>query len=294
MKMHKQKISSRFGRLFGADSSKGVEFEGYRWEIGRGMDYPTLLDDLIRFYPLVVKGLVNGYDEVAVSLPAESFIKNKDLVEGLKERIKRYAEKKKVEVLPQGVVSLSYISRSGLFDIDGRVLVIDGGFNTINVSLVESQTGEVIYIKTYYNELGVRDLLERYFREELVQRFPEVSSNLQRLLDIFMKGSIDLGFTKKNITEIKEASLGAYLSQVIMRIKGDLARSGEDFDRFVVVGGLSYFFKDIRLETSKPYYVPDKDGEFYTALGMYVYSGMPAVDFGFGHIKIVEPKREES
>ena len=50
------------------------------------------------------------------------------------------------------------------------------------------------------------------------------------------------------------------------------------------LGGLSYYVPEI--ETNKPYFIPEKDGEFYTVMGMCEYLSASAVDFGFGDIKI--------
>lgn len=279
-----RKVQSRFRRLVGVEAQKGIDFEGFRWEVGRGEEYPLTLQDLVYFYPLVVKAMANR-SEVSVSLPAEAYLKNPELVKALAGRIWEHTGVK-ATVFPQGVVALHYLYGQGVVPYGQRVLVVDGGFNTVNLSVVSD--GEVVFTRTFYNELGVRDLLDRYFREELLRRLPEVGANLQRLLDAFLEGYVDVGFTRYDLTDIKRVSTHIYLEQLFSRVKGELSRVGEKFDFFVAVGGLSYLLHGIEIDTNKGYYIPKEGGEFLTAAGMHMASSVPAIDFGFGHIKLVE------
>lgn len=281
-----QKLQSRFRRLLGPSAVKGVEFEGLRWEVGKGEEYPLTLHDLIYFYPLVVKHF--GHESLAVSLPVETYLKSPELRSLLADRIYKHAGAR-AEVYPQGVISLKHLYGENLVPYDEKVLVIDGGFNTVNLSVVKD--GEVLYVKTFYNELGVRDLLDKYFREELLRRFPEVAANLQKLQEVFLAGVLDIGFYQYDLSEVKRIATEVYLNELFNRIKGELTRVGESFTFFVVVGGLSYLLKGIEIETNKGNYIPEENGEFLTALGMHYDSGLPAVDFGFGQIKEVSNGR---
>ena len=288
--MKVRKVPSAFERLLGARANlpEAVEFEGYRWLVGKPSkqaEYPVNLQDLIRFYPLVVKWAKIEDDTVALSLPAETYFEDKlsgeTLINQIKEKVKKETGKNAV-ILPQGVIALQEIFSEGHLKPD-KTLVIDGGFNTVNVAIAD-ENGEILYTKTYYNEFGIRDLLENYFKPELKRKYPEIMSNLQRLKEVFLQEQIDAGFTVIDITNEKKVALQSFIESMFSRIVKDIERTGESFKQFAIVGGLSYYVPQI--ETNKPHFVPKEMGEFYTVLGMNLYSGVPAIDFGFGDIKL--------
>lgn len=287
-----RKVPSAFERLLGARANlpEAVEFEGYRWLVGKPSkqsEYPVNLQDLIRLYPLVV--LYSGVkdDAVALSLPAETYFEDKlsggHIAKQIADRVEQHTGKSAV-ILPQGVIALQYIYSENHLKPD-KTLVIDGGFNTVNVAVVDS-SGEILFVKTYYNEFGIRDLLENYFKQELKRKYPEITSNLQRLKEVFLQEEIDAGLTVIDIKNEKSIALRTFITTMFDRVVKDIERAGESFRQFVIVGGLSYYVPEIR--TNKPHYIPSKNGEFLTVLGMKRYSGIPSIDFGFGDIKIAE------
>ncbi len=291
-----RKVPSAFERLLGARANlpEAIEFEGYKWLVGKPSkqaEYPVNLQDLVRFYPLVVKFVNPKSEEVAVSLPAETYFEDKlsgeMLISQIKERIKTETGKDAI-VLPQGVIALQEIYAQGHLSPD-KTLVIDGGFNTVNVAIVD-ENGEILYTKTYYNEFGIRDLLENYFKPELKRKYPEITSNLQRLKEVFLQEQIDAGLQVIDITNEKKVALQSFIEGMFSRIVKDIERAGESFKQFAIVGGLSYYVPEI--ETNKPHFIPRKDGEFYTVMGMNRYTGLPSIDFGFGDIKIKEVNDE--
>lgn len=285
-----RKIPSAFERLLGARANlpEAIEFEGYKWLVGkpsRQAEYPVNLQDLIRFYPLVVKFANIEDDTVAVSLPAETYFEDKlsgePIINEIRDRVKREASKD-VVVLPQGVIALQKVFKDENLEPD-KTLVIDGGFNTVNVAVVEKD-GDIAYTKTYYNEFGIRDLLENYFKPELKRKYPETTSNLQKLKEIFLEQQIDAGLTVIDVSNEKRVALQSFIEGMFSRIVKDIERAGENFKQFIIVGGLSYYVPEI--ETNKPYFIPVQNGEFYTVLGMKIYSGLSSIDFGFGDIKL--------
>lgn len=285
-----RKVPSSFERLLGARANlpEAIEFEGYKWLIGKPSkqsEYPVNLQDLIKFYPLVVKFANVKDDAVAVSLPAETYFEDRlsgeVLIKQIQERIKRETGIDAV-VLPQGVIALQEIFNEGFLKPD-KTLVIDGGFNTVNVAITDEK-GEILYTKTYYNEFGIRDLLENYFKPELKRKYPETTSNLQKLKGIFLDEIIDAGLTVIDVSNEKKVALQSFIEGMFSRIVKDIERAGENFKQFTIVGGLSYYVPEI--QTNKPYFIPQDSGEFYTVKGMKRYTGLPSIDFGFGDIKL--------
>lgn len=290
-----KKMPSAFERVSGvrAKLPEAVSYDGFKWIVGSGSrnaEYPINLSDLKYFYPLVVKemmrrGWIKEGEEIGVSLPAETWYEDKlsgfKFCEGIKDDIRKETGVE-VEVLPQGVIALQKIYEEGKLSEEGRTLVIDGGFNTVNTAIVFD--GEIVYTKTYYNEFGIRDLLENYFRPEIKQKYPEATSNLQRLKEVFLKEKIDAGLVVIDVKNEKMLALNNFIDALFRRIIRDIERAGESFEQFTIVGGLSYYVPEI--ETNKPYFIPEKNGEFYTAAGMCEYLSASAIDFGFGDIKI--------
>jgi len=288
-----RKVPSSFERLLGARANlpEAIEFEGYKWLVGkpsRQSEYPVNLQDLIRFYPLVVKFANIKDDTVAISLPAETYfedkLNNEPILNEIRKRIKIETGKDAI-ILPQGVIALQKVFKDENLYPD-KTLVIDGGFNTVNVAITNKE-GDILYTKTYYNEFGIRDLLENYFKPELKRKYPETTSNLQKLKEIFLEEQIDAGLVVIDVSNEKRLALQSFIEGMFSRIVKDIERAGESFKQFAIVGGLSYYVPEI--ETNKPHFIPKQYGEFYTAFGMKIYSGLSAIDFGFGDIKLSEP-----
>lgn len=280
--MKEGKFISGFKRVVGGwredMQGKLIEYDGYRWQVGvEDGEYPLTVDDLLYFYPLVLKSLGLESKEVAISLPAETYLKDRDYERTLKSKLKDELGVI-AHVYPQGIVSLAYMEVK-----EPTVLVIDGGFNTINACVVNT-TGElkVKWLKTYYNEFGIRDLLEGYFREELLRKFPEVPNNFQILLRVFLNGYVDTGFRKQSVEEEKRISIRIWQDSLMRRIRGDILRANRDFDAILVVGGLSYYITREGIE--KPLYIP-QDGEYANLRGLHNATSLDSVDFGFGHVK---------
>ncbi|WP_457628688.1 hypothetical protein [Persephonella sp.] len=287
------KVPSAFKKAV-HQGEKGIFWENALWKIGdvsTGSYYPRDIGDLIRYYPLVIKwAKQEGHikdDSVAISLPAETYINDKraggKLLEQLSDSIKAETGISAV-VLPQGPSGLIHVIGEGHLQQGKYTLVIDGGFNTVNVVLVDEE-GNIVYTRTYYNEFGIRNLIEGYFYPLLAKY--NLPRNLQVLKDIFLKGYFDIGLERTEISAEKQEAINNFISTVLQSVIGDLKISGLSFDQFAVIGGLSYYLDRSAIQTNKQFYIPTEGGEFINALGMKRHSGLTSVDFGFGDIKIV-------
>jgi len=229
---------------------------------------------------------------VAVSLPTEQWWKEVstgdfELIERIKRKVEREA-KVEVRVLPQGFSAMPVLVELGL-EKGKRTLVIDGGFNTINFGVLDER-GRPIFVRTLFNEFGIRDLLENYFRPLLQRRFSSVPQNLQYLKQVFLLGKVDRGFEEVSVKGEKKEAVIAFMEALFSRIKGELERQGIPFEQFGIVGGITHYISQVK--TNKRYAIGD---EFSTVKGMRKLAGEGAVaiDFGFGDIKVSAEKLKE-
>lgn len=251
------------------------------------------LEGLVKYYPILIKiltkkGLITS-DQIAVSLPADTYMKERKKKEnGLIQRIQsgiieENENIKDVKVLPQGVVgTLTALKNKEIQK--GLILTIDGGFNTVNVSIIDTNSLEIAYTRTYYNEIGIRNLLEIFY-SRLQKKFPEVPYNLQLLKKIFLTEQYIHG--KKDVKTEKERSTEEFIDALITKVTGDISKIMADYDQILVIGGLSYYLKNQQLNAPAEIVVPEKNGEYYNVIGMKLQTGKPSIDFGFGDVKIV-------
>ena len=292
------KIASTRTRLSGDEAQKGLVYQGVSWAIGKttgtNIEFLSDMKDLINYAPLYIRHIFPDTKnmKIAISIPTETYYlaqKRDDgglvqqMINSIKTEIKDLAE---VKVYPQGVVALNYLVNSKKVDIDnGKILIIDGGFNTVNASVVE-QNGDV-YTETYFNEIGISNLLTDFFKKELMVKYAETTSNPQMLKKAFLEERFDAGFTSFDIRNEKNRAIEAFVTKLVTRITNDLRKKNVSFDQFTFVGGLSYYIKKEIIETTKPFYVPEADGEFLTLLGMAEIAGdeYALLDLGFGDAK---------
>jgi len=97
-----------------------------------------------------------------------------------------------------------------------------------------------------------------------------------------------MGSIQRHFHREKREALESYIDALFTKIKGELARKGETFEQFTIVGGLSYYIDEIR--TNKEYFLPKEGGEFLTVKGMWralkKQGRGVAIDFGFGDVKV--------
>ncbi|AHJ12998.1 acetate and sugar kinases/Hsc70/actin family protein [Sulfurospirillum multivorans] len=299
MRRECSKIASTRSRLLGDEAKTGIVYQGVSWAIGKttGTNIEFLFDmkDLINYAPLYIRHIFPDTKnrKIAISIPAETYYTSQmrddgglvgQMINSIKTEITDLAD---VKVFPQGVVALNYLVNAKKVDVsNGNMLIIDGGFNTVNSSVVQPD-GTGLYTETYYNEIGVNNLLTDFFRKELMVKYAETTSNPQMLKKAFLEERFDAGFTSFDITNEKKRAVEAFVTKLITRITNDLRKKNVSFDQFTFVGGLSYYIKKEIVETTKPFYVPETGGEFLTLLGMAEVAGdeYDLLDLGFGDAK---------
>jgi hypothetical protein len=316
--MKVSKVRSVYFPAMGVDIARAIELEGKHYMFGDDVfgtpSYIANLDQLIEFYPLGVKWLLERgkYEKtskLAVSLPAATYRDHKALmtkgadnvIDRLKERLKNTLGYEEVSVAPQGAIALYHIENINpdVVSDNKTVLLIDGGFNTLNVGLFvpSADSYTTAYVRTYYDEFGVRDLLSRYLAPALKEKYPETPLNEQRLNSIFVSGAVNIGLNSAEITEEKRAAVSEFLSSMFGKIKVDIGKEGLEYQSVAIIGGLAHYIDGDTLQTDKILFIPpkarvDSDGaEFYNVRGMArVYtpeSGYLVVDGGFGHFKVI-------
>lgn len=271
-----------------------LEWENKKWlplgsqEVGMSKNVVYSINDLIYYYPLVIKLLdkqIGLSNTVAISLPAEDYLKT-DLVNQLTRRIKDHTGKE-ATALPQGTMAVLDLYNKGKIKLDGKALVIDGGFNTVNVILIDLQNLKPLFTRTYANQIGIRNLLVDYFYREINKRIYGYPLDLQRLKEDFLAGRTDLGMTEYDLSVEKSVALERFMEDMLNKIVGEIQIyfsniENSRYDYVVVVGGLSYYAD---IETNKKFIRGD---EFSTAKGMAFQSETDSIDFGFGDIKVAK------
>lgn len=301
--MKAEKIASTMSRVVGGESKNAIEHDGFKWIIGEtvgsNIEYMYDLDDLIKYSHLFIKQIMRNenrsVNNIAISIPTEAYYASRTkedggLVKKMEDEIrKNIPEVDKIVVLPQGASALNYLVSQKKVNLeDGNVLVIDGGFNTLNISVVD-QNGKILYTESIHDELGVYNLLSKFFREELKNKYDEVSSNIQMLKKVFLEEEIEAGFNTINVKNEKIRAIQAFIPKLINRVTRDIKKEKISFGQFAFVGGISYYINDDNIKTTKKFYIPKKEGEFMTVLGMRETVGedFDVFDIGFGDSKYI-------
>ncbi|MDR2034950.1 MAG: hypothetical protein LBP89_10080 [Helicobacteraceae bacterium] len=293
--MRIEKFKSVYFKALGADGARATEIEGEQYlfgdEVFGSPRYILNIEDLIRLYPLGLKWLVEkkGFpktDKVAVSLPTMTYRDHKagkekgedNVIDALSERIKRLLGYKEVAVVPQGVSALFHVETIDPDAVSNgkNILLIDGGFNTLNIALIKSSDSgyEAVYVRTYYDEFGVRDLLSGYLAPQLRVKYPDLSQNEQSLNSMFVSGSVNLGLKTSDIEAEKNGAMDVFLADMFQKVKSDMSKAKVDYQSVIFVGGLSHYIDKELLETDKILFLPPKprneiDGaEYYNVRGM--------------------------
>jgi len=302
--MKTKKIASTLSRVVGVDSKNALEFEGFKWKMGdttgANIEYMTDLNDLVKYAHLFIRQIAKDenidLENIAVSLPTDTYYMSnaKDdggIVKKLEDEIKKNIKNiKKVLVLPQGVAAVQYLLAKKEIDLkDGHVLVIDGGFNTLNISIIDSKDGDILLSESIYNELGVYNLLNNFFKEELKTKYDEVTSNMQMLKKVFLEERIEAGFNVIDVKKEKQRALQVFIPKLINRVISEVKKGNKSFNQIVFVGGISHYIDKESIETTKKLHIPKEDGEFLTVLGMREIAGedYDVFDIGFGDTKYI-------
>jgi len=291
------------------EEPQAVEFDGEKWVVGeqaikhrRGCYYLRDVGELVHYYPLYLlevkrrEGIEKDRVKAVVSLPLDVYVVEKrkresgikdNLIDRLQFNCSAYGFS--VEVAPQGVAGLQHLISTGKVKTGVSTLLIDGGFNTVNTAVINKELG-VDYHKTFTDEIGVRNLIEDFFAEELRKRYPSVSTNLVVLKEIFLKGVVDTGLKVEDIRPEKEKALQRYRNKLFRQVLGELRRAGIDYDQIVFMGGLSYYLSVEDFETNKNLYIPEEGGEFLNVKGLVDFTDEEVdvfLDLGFGDAKVL-------
>lgn len=238
------------------------------------------VDDLLNCYELFLSWYERKYEVKfdAITLPYSVYDSD-----GIADKL---AKKLKVEtVVGQGVSAYEYLVKTNHLE-NKTTLLIDGGFNSINVEIIKG--GEVVYYETYYNQVGVRDLIEKYFKPLVRNKIPDVSHNPIRLDEVLKNGYADYNFERIYFTDEKKEAVDRYVKEVFRQIKSGISNELMDFEQVAIVGGLAYFVSSDMIETSKTLVIPAEHPEYLNVLGASMHAGFkPALDLGFGYTKYI-------
>jgi hypothetical protein len=237
--------------------------------------------DLLNYYELFLKWYEQKYEIKfdAITLPY-SVYDSKEIVDKLMTRLKLEV------VVGQGITAFEYLKNTNNVD-NKTTLLIDGGFNTVNVEIIEGD--EVLYYETYFNQVGVRDLIEKYFKPLVRNKIPDISHNSIRLDEVLKNGYADFNFERVSFANEKKEAVGRYVNEVFRQIKSGISNELMDFDQVVIVGGLAYYVSPDIIETSKTLIIPSEYAEYLNVLGASMHAGYtPALDLGFGYTKYIK------
>ena len=261
------------------------------------------VDSLIQNYPhLVAEAMKRSsfkVGAVSVSLPVEVF--RLDVRQG-RERIKRISSliREQVEgvvsvsVFPQSITGFAYSVYVGEAE-KKPTIVIDGGFNTINVSLIEPD-GEDYRVPFAISlmDAGVRKLLNTYFKDAIRETYPDLPSDEQLLNQLFLKGRVRIGGKIIDAREAREEAKEKYLASFLPKVENAISSNAllVDYEQVLIIGGISYYLdaesvKQTDFAEGTKVFIPSEKGEYYNVLGQKVLEPeFLAVDGGFGHTKV--------
>ena len=261
----------------------------------KALEKPTLCSwietarELLDVYPFFIaeveKRLEKPIKGITVPLELYEDLKN------VKSKLTKFLEKRKeegkpIEVFPQGVVILKAYAEEGKIPKEKRYLILDGGFKTLNTAIANSE--EVFWKRSFYDELGIKNLLINIFREELKKKNPEVTTNPQVLKTYFLEEKMRVGLKEIPVKKEKEKSVRKFIKMMFERLLKELESSETPFEGILIAGGLSYYLKPETFKTEKEVKVAD-EREFANAVAVAKIVKGPSLDLGFGDAKVVEP-----
>lgn len=304
------KFPSVYKQVIGENFLDTVKMNGNEYLVGekvmRNGSHLWDTNSLIKYTPLFLKYLkdVKGEDisNIVLSVPTATFanavkqdksgktdtyfnkmtIKIKDMLSD---------EVKDVKFLPQGVSALYYYKSLGEIKTGDKVLTIDGGFNTLNLAITEvgENSLNLLFDESEFDK-GIRTLLIDKFLPLLQKEIAEdIPKDYHYLKKVFLSGEIGIGLNSISVKPYVEIATKVYLDELMEFVTQTVKRSSdESYNVINVVGGLSYYIQN-KIKSSKKVIIPEKNGEFMTAIGMATkHPKHLAVDLGFGDVKVAK------
>ncbi len=247
------------------------------------------VDELIEMYPLFINFVEKEYSTKigGISIPLELWhqFKNNETRSKVLKALKDYIVKSNytIKPYPQGLVIFRYLKATGKVK-GGKALVLDGGFKTLNTSITDGKT--LYYVKSFYDELGMKTLITKIFKEEIKKIHPEVPSNYSILNRYFVLGEIPTGFSGINVQREKRKAIKMFVEVLFARLKRELSKVSTTYDSIVITGGLSHYLKPEWFNTDKEVYITKEEGEFANAVAMHYFRKTSVIDLGFGDVKV--------
>lgn len=272
--------------------------------IFRGGTTPLTTDRLVELAPLWAKAVLerlkkrevlvtNGVVGVVTTLPIDAFKASRQKEKRGEEgsyitQMRRLLSKEGLylkRVVPQGISALNYVARENPEVSTGGVVLIDGGFNTVNVAFVNDL--KVVDATTYYDR-GVRNLV-KMFGKLLKAEYPEVDTSLAFLNKVFLEGVYDTGRESVSVAEYKSRAVELFIDELLAELIDELGIMQFRFDALVITGGIAYYLRKEDLEVyfrGKKIILPEEAGEYYNLLGIIEdEEDVVYFDMGFGHVK---------
>lgn len=294
-----RKFPSVFREAFSSDKNP-VVIRKKRFVLGEeALEMPTFanwienVDKLVEYYPLFIEYIQKYFETkiTAISIPLELWgqYKDNDAKTPIINKLKEIEQNYELTVLPQGLIVVRYLKDTNEIQ-GGNFLVLDGGFKTLNVSITD---GKKIYLmKSFYDELGLRPLVTKFFREEVKKVYPEITSHYTVLNKYFVSGEIPAGFHTIDVSKEKKRVLKPFIMQMLSRVSNEIGKVNVKFDGIIITGGISHYINEKMLKTTNPVVIP-KEKEFTNAVAMHFYTKGSVLDLGFGDAKICLVKNAE-
>ncbi|RUM30265.1 MAG: hypothetical protein DSY42_04815 [Aquifex sp.] len=289
--MRKVKYPSAYRIALG--SEKGLKSPKGKIVIGeKALEKPSLVEwlsnveELVEMYPTFVEDFEErfGTKVKAITTPLELYDQLSEVKAGKK--LLKYAKEKEIEVFPQGYVVLKAYVKRGVFKPEEKVLVIDGGFKTLNTAIANEE--RVLWKRSFYDELGIKVMLVDIFREELKKKYPEITANPQVLKEAFISGKISTSMKEVSVQKEKEKAIKTFIKVMFERLKRELDQSGQGFESLLILGGISHYLSPEMFKTDKKIVIAEEK-EFANAVCSYELSQGTSLDLGFGDVKGVIP-----
>jgi len=223
-----------------------VVFDGKEYVVGFDAKYErqkitiTSMRELLNYFPLFKKYALTrlGINEHDIE----------QIITGIPPSQKQHAsilEAQNIKVVPQGVgIYLDTISRSNFEDVED-ILVIDIGYNTVDYLLVtvkdsKKKKGNSI------EKMGVERMIE-LFRDKLPDEISYIKQlSLQRLMEIFEKGYVNLEGEKINLSNYKNKAIDEYNEILKTRLYDEIKNLIDEVELLTLAGGGAYYIDNIR------------------------------------------------